>query len=130
MQHYPKLSKTISTSFQIFANFPDLSSAPISSNSREEADFAKLESHLFEKKHWNSGQVADEDHIDRATVSGNEYVEWVSSSFFQAQTLVPCVFECEPLELLEVGPSSVRVINHRFDMPSATNIPPIQESRL
>jgi len=75
-------------------------------------------------------EVADEDHIDRATVSGNEYVEWVSSSFFQAQTLVPCVFECEPLELLEVGPSSVRVINHRFDMPSATNIPPIQESRL
>ena len=52
------------------------------------------------------------------------------SSFLRPQTFVPCVFECEPLELLEVGPSSVRVINHRFDMPSATNIPPIQESRL
>ena len=114
-----------------FANFQDFcTNLAISSNAREEADFANLESHLFEKKHWNSGQVADEDHIDRATVSGNEYVEWVSSSFFQAQTLVPCVFECEPLELLEVGPSSVRVINHRFDVPSATNIPPIQESRL
>ena len=116
-----------------FAKFQDWTSAPISSNSREEADFANLESHLFEKKHWNSGQVADEDHIDRATVSGNEYVEWVSSSFFQAQTLVPCGFEFEPPEPLEVGPpgpSSIRVINHRFDMQSDTNIPLIQQSRL
>ena len=125
---YPRLSLHHSRCLRIFRT-----SAPISSNSREEADFANLESHLFEKKHWNSGQVADEDHIDRATVSGNEYVEWVSSSFFQAQTLVPCGFEFEPPEPLEVGPpgpSSIRVINHRLDMPPATNIPPIQESRL
>ena len=122
---YPRLSLHHSRCLRIFRT-----SAPISSNSREEADF---ESHLFEKKHWNSRQVADEDHIDRAIVSGNEYVEWVPSSFFQAQTLVPCGFEFEPPELLEVGPpgpSSIRVINHRFDMQSDTNIPLIQQSRL
>ena len=87
-------------------------------------DFANIKTHLFEKRRLNSGQVADEDH---------EYVEWVSSSFFQAQTLVPCGFEFEPPEPLEVGPpgpSSIRVINHRFDMQSDTNIPLIQQSRL
>jgi hypothetical protein len=31
-----------------------------------------------------------------------------------------------PLELLEVGPSPVRVINRRLDMPSATSIPEFQ----
>ena len=89
-----------------------------------------LETYLFEQKHWTSGQVADDDN-DRATVSGKEHVELVWSSFFrqQAQTLVPCVFECEPLDLLEVGPSSVRTY-HRLDMPSATDIPAILESRL
>ena len=140
-----------------FAKFQDWTSAPIiiSSNSREEADFANLEIHLFEKKHLSSGQVADEDLNedlnedqnnedlndadedlnDSATVSGEEYVELMSSYFFrhQAQTFVPCVFECEQPELFDVGPpgpSSVRMINHRLDMPSSTNIPPIQESRL
>ena len=38
-------------------------------------------------------------------------------------------FECEPPDLLEVGPSSVRTY-HRLDMPSATDIPAILESRL
>jgi hypothetical protein len=74
---------------------------------------------------------ADEDLNDSATVSGEEYVELMSSCFFrhQAQTFVPCVFEFEPFELLEVGPSPVRMINRRLDWPSATNFPAIDESR-
>jgi len=73
----------------------------------------------------------NEDLNDSTTVSGEEYVELMSSCFFrhQAQTFVPCVFEFEPFELLEVGPSPVRMINRRLDWPSATNFPAIDESR-
>jgi hypothetical protein len=64
-------------------------------------------------------EVADDDN-DCATFSGKEHVELV---------WIPCVFDFEPPDLLEVGPSSVRTY-HRLDMPSATDIPPILESRL
>ena len=40
--------------------------------------------------------------------------------------LVPAPEVDAPLELLEVGGSSVRVINRGLDMPSATSIPPFQ----